>query len=328
MSRKTTVVAVALLLALALAGCGSDRDALTIYSGRTQNLIGPAAGEVQQGDRHRHRRQVRRLGRAGPAAGRGGRADPGRRVPVPEPGGDRLPGRQGPPRPARRRPCSTRSTRASATATAAGSASRAASGSWSTTPSRSPRPTCPDSVLDLTGDRFAGKVAVAPANGSFQDFVTAMRQLEGEETTETWLKAMAANEPPDLRQQQRHRRGGQPRRGRDGPGQPLLQLPLPAGEPRHPEPQPHLRRRRRRRPGDPVDGQRAGRHRQDRGGHPLPRLPAHRAESQRYFSDQTFEYPLVAGVPGRLRAAAAGQPALPRLRRRRRSAAAWSARWS
>ena len=41
MSRKTTVVAIALLLALALAGCGSYRDALTIYSGRTQNLIGP-----------------------------------------------------------------------------------------------------------------------------------------------------------------------------------------------------------------------------------------------------------------------------------------------
>ena len=35
-------------------------------------------------------------------------------------------------------------------------------------------------MLDLTGARFAGKVAIAPANGSFQDFVTAMRQLEGE----------------------------------------------------------------------------------------------------------------------------------------------------
>ena len=41
MSRKTAVVAVALLLALATAGCSSSRDAMTIYSGRTQNLIGP-----------------------------------------------------------------------------------------------------------------------------------------------------------------------------------------------------------------------------------------------------------------------------------------------
>ncbi|HEV3495895.1 MAG TPA: extracellular solute-binding protein, partial [Actinomycetes bacterium] len=41
MSRKTIIAALALLLALGSAGCGSDRDALTIYSGRTQNLIGP-----------------------------------------------------------------------------------------------------------------------------------------------------------------------------------------------------------------------------------------------------------------------------------------------
>src|SRR5919107_3043463 len=42
MARKRfAVAALALLLALGSAGCGSDRDALTIYSGRTQNLIGP-----------------------------------------------------------------------------------------------------------------------------------------------------------------------------------------------------------------------------------------------------------------------------------------------
>ena len=41
MSRKLAVVALALLLAVVPAGCGGSRDALTIYSGRTQNLIGP-----------------------------------------------------------------------------------------------------------------------------------------------------------------------------------------------------------------------------------------------------------------------------------------------
>ena len=49
-------------------------------------------------------------------------------------------------------------------------------------------------MLDLTS-RFTGKVAVAHLNGSFQDFVTAMRQLEGEEATAAWLKAMVANKP-------------------------------------------------------------------------------------------------------------------------------------
>ena len=52
----------------------------------------------------------------------------------------------------------------------------------------------PDSVLDLTGDEFRGRVAVAPTNGSFQDFVTAMRVELGEDVAAEWLDAMAAND--------------------------------------------------------------------------------------------------------------------------------------
>lgn len=51
----------------------------------------------------------------------------------------------------------------------------------------------PGSVVDLTGARFRGRVAVAPSNGSFQDFITAMRAIEGERATERWLRAMVAN---------------------------------------------------------------------------------------------------------------------------------------
>ncbi|MGH2777057.1 MAG: iron ABC transporter substrate-binding protein [Actinomycetota bacterium] len=54
----------------------------------------------------------------------------------------------------------------------------------------------PDSVLDMTDERYAGDVALAPTNGSFQDFVTAMRQIEGEEVAEQWLTDMAANDSP------------------------------------------------------------------------------------------------------------------------------------
>jgi iron(III) transport system substrate-binding protein len=54
----------------------------------------------------------------------------------------------------------------------------------------------PDSVLDMTDDQYAGDVALAPTNGSFQDFVTAMRQIEGEDVAEQWLTDMAANESP------------------------------------------------------------------------------------------------------------------------------------
>lgn len=52
----------------------------------------------------------------------------------------------------------------------------------------------PDSVLDLTGEEFRGRVAVAPTNGSFQDFVTAMRVELGEDVAAEWLDGMAAND--------------------------------------------------------------------------------------------------------------------------------------
>ncbi len=52
----------------------------------------------------------------------------------------------------------------------------------------------PDSVLDMTDERFKGRVAVAPTNGSFQDFVTAMRVELGEDVAADWLDGMAAND--------------------------------------------------------------------------------------------------------------------------------------
>jgi iron(III) transport system substrate-binding protein len=51
----------------------------------------------------------------------------------------------------------------------------------------------PKSVFDLTKPKYRDQVAVAPTNGSFQDFVTAMRQLHGERRAERWLAGMEAN---------------------------------------------------------------------------------------------------------------------------------------
>jgi iron(III) transport system substrate-binding protein len=53
----------------------------------------------------------------------------------------------------------------------------------------------PDSVFALTGAEWKGDVGVAPGNGSFQDFVTAMRATEGDEATQEWLNGLAANDP-------------------------------------------------------------------------------------------------------------------------------------
>ena len=49
--------------------------------------------------------------------------------------------------------------------------------------------TLPSSVLDVP--ELAEQVAIAPANGSFQDFVTAMRIELGDEQTRAWLESMA-----------------------------------------------------------------------------------------------------------------------------------------
>ncbi|MFT5223276.1 MAG: iron(III) transport system substrate-binding protein [Glaciecola sp.] len=51
----------------------------------------------------------------------------------------------------------------------------------------------PDSVFELTDERWKGRVGWAPTNGSFQAFITAMRDLHGEEITEQWVKDMVAN---------------------------------------------------------------------------------------------------------------------------------------
>jgi iron(III) transport system substrate-binding protein len=51
----------------------------------------------------------------------------------------------------------------------------------------------PASIFDLTDERYSGRVAWAPTNGSFQAFITAMRVTHGEERTREWLEGMMAN---------------------------------------------------------------------------------------------------------------------------------------
>jgi iron(III) transport system substrate-binding protein len=53
----------------------------------------------------------------------------------------------------------------------------------------------PDSVFDLTEPEWTGRVGIAPTNGSFVAFVSAMILSEGEEATRDWLEGMAANDP-------------------------------------------------------------------------------------------------------------------------------------
>jgi iron(III) transport system substrate-binding protein len=52
----------------------------------------------------------------------------------------------------------------------------------------------PESILDLTGEEWAGLVGWAPTNASFVSNITAMQVLLGDEDTEAWLADMIAND--------------------------------------------------------------------------------------------------------------------------------------
>jgi iron(III) transport system substrate-binding protein len=303
MTRKTAVTALVLLLTLAGAGCSSSRDALTIYSGRTQNLVGPLlerfnretgiAVDVKYGDSAELALLLAEEGDRSPAdvffsqspgatgflagEGRLGQLDQGLLGKVDRRFRNRdgrwvgVSGRQ------RVLVYNTRLV-------AAGE--------------------LPGSVLELTDDRFAGKVALAPSNGSFQDFVTAMRQLRGEDATSRWLRGMAANRPRTYA-------------NNNAIVEAVGRGEVPMGLVNHY----YNYRFLKENPGTPsrnhhfADGDVgalvipatvsvvAGSDKTDEAARLVEFLLS--PEAQRYFSDQTFEYPLASGV-----AAAPGLPPL------------------
>jgi iron(III) transport system substrate-binding protein len=52
----------------------------------------------------------------------------------------------------------------------------------------------PDSPLELTDEKWKGRVGWAPTNASMQGYITALRLVEGEDVAKKWLEGMVAND--------------------------------------------------------------------------------------------------------------------------------------
>lgn len=61
-------------------------------------------------------------------------------------------------------------------------------------PESVPADQVPQSIFELTDEKWRGQVAIAPTNASFQAFVTAMRVTQGDDVTREWLTGLVNND--------------------------------------------------------------------------------------------------------------------------------------
>lgn len=201
---------------------------------------------------------------------------------------------------------------------------RNAAGTWIATsgrartlayaPSRVDTTALPQRLFDLTDPQYEGRVGWAPTNGSFQAHVTALRRLVGEDSTRAWLEAMQAHGAVAYSNNRAILDGiaagevdlGLPNhyylygKKADDPSYPVEQTFFAAGD-----------------PGNLVNvagvGVLAGSAHQDAALRFVAYLLSD--DAQRYFADETYEYPVVPGVTPNARLAGreqltALQPAL------------------
>jgi len=193
--RKAILALPAIAAALIVASCGGDdTDKLTVYSGREEELVAPLFDRFQEetgteldvryGDTAELAATIQEEGDNSPADVFFGQ-DAGALGALEKKGLlSQLSDEQLQRVDARFRSTDSRWT---------GTSGRARIVAYNT--ENVPLATLPESILDFTAPEWKGRIGWAPTNGSFQAFVTAMRLTEGEEAAEEWLRGVAANDP-------------------------------------------------------------------------------------------------------------------------------------
>ncbi len=198
--RRALALSAAALLALTTAACGQDGeeplsdDALVIYSGRNETLVGPllekletetgvdvqvrygtsselAAQLLEEGDGTKADLFFSQDAGALGALAKAGRLDA--------------------------LPATTTGTVEEGFADPGGRwvATSARARVIAYDPAQAPEVTEMTTVDDVLDPRYEGRVGFAPTNASFQSFVTALRVAKGEQGAKEWLERFRANEP-------------------------------------------------------------------------------------------------------------------------------------
>ena len=193
MSLRTSALVICLLV-LATAACGDSGTTLTVYSGRTQELVGPlfdqftaATGielEVRYAGSTDLAATLREEGANSPAdvffaqdpASLGAVAEADMFTPLPKEILDLVPDRF-----------------SDDGGFWVGTSGRARVVVYDA--SRISASDLPGDVYGFTSPQWAGRLGIAPSNGSFLAFVAAMIVMDGEDATRAWLEGLAANAP-------------------------------------------------------------------------------------------------------------------------------------